>query len=637
MLQSIRDRATGWIAWVIVIFISIPFALWGVQEYAGVGGPVVAANVNGTDIPLRSLQEGVQKERSQLQRALGEAASQFIDDETLRARVLQRMIDDELRRQGAYTAGFRAGDAQVVAQIGGMEAFIRDGKFDRQQYERLLRHNGYTSKQFEELLRNDLVTNQLVQGVVATAFATPAESAAYLRLREQSRDFRYAVISPIAAEQVAVSEEEVAKEYEANRSLFMEPEQLKVAYLELTLDAVAAAVEVDETELERFYQEQKDDYRREEQRRASHILLPLEEGADQAADDKVRADAMSLYERIREGEDFAALAKGHSKDPGSAESGGDLGFFGRGVMVGPFEEEVFSMKAGELSEPVRTDFGYHVIRLEEVRAGESKTFAEVRDEVERNYRRREAEEPFLDRMERLANLTFENPTTLNVAAEELDLTVQTSDWFSRDEGPGVAAERKVRAAAFEEDVLERGNNSTPVELAERHLVLRLVDRKPAAAKPLAEVREAIVGQLRARAARKAATDAGEAMLNALREGGDLAALAETRGAELMTVAAARRDAGEAPKSVMGAVFRLPRPADGAVVAEGVALNDGGYAVVQLTGVADGDSGALSAAERRSEAQALARGAGEVELDDLMAGLRARADIEIKKVKEDEAR
>ena len=639
MLQSIRDRATGWIAWVIVIFISIPFALWGVQEYAGVGGPVVAANVNGTEIPLRTLQEGMQRERARLQRMLGDAASQFVSDDALRERVLKGMIDAELRRQGAYSAGFRVGDARVAVEIDSIEAFKRDGVFDQQLYDRVLRSNNYSPTQFEEQLRGDLMTNQLVEGVVATAFATGGETDEFLRLREQTRDFRYLVINADDVGEVAVSDEAVTKEYEANRSLFMEPEQVKVEYLELKLESLMAAVTVDEAALESLYEEQKGRFLREEERRASHILLALEEGADQAADDKVRAEAMSLYERIRDGEDFAALAREHSKDPGSAEQGGDLGFFGKGVMVGPFEEAVFSMAVGAVSEPVRTAFGYHIIRVDEVKEGEVKGFAEVRGEVEKEYRRREAEGLFIEQVEQLTTIAFESPTSLSAAAEALELKVEASDWFSRDAGEGVAAEAKVRAAAFEEDVLEGGNNSVPVELSnDRVVVVRRADRKPAAAKPLADVRAEIVEQLKARGAREAARAKGEAILKAARDGGDLASLAGDAGRKLNELTGVRRDGAQGGiGEIVGALFRVARPADGAVAFEGVALRDGGFAVIELFAAADGEPTALSAVERRSEGQALARGAGEVEFSDVMEGLRARADIEIAKIPTSEER
>ena len=631
MLQNIRDRATGWIAWVIVILISIPFALWGVQEYAGVGGPVLAATVNGTDLPLRTLQEGVQKERSRMQQMLGDAASQFINDEALRKQVLQRMIDAELRRQNAYDAGFRVGDARIAVEVDAIEAFKRDGRFDQELYQRVLMRNNFSPREFEEQLRRDLVTNQLVEGVVGTAFSTPSETEVYLRLRGQSRDLRYLVV-PAASFRagVEVSDEAVSQEYESNRALFMEPEQVKVEYLELRLEDAMKLVEVDEEALESLYEEQQGRYLREEERRASHILLALEEGADQAADDRVRAEAMSLYERARDGEDFAALAKEHSADPGSAAQGGDLGFFGKGVMVGPFEDAVFAMAAGDIGEPVRTPFGYHVIRLDEVKAGEVKTFAEVRDEVERDYRRDEAEGVFIEQAESLTTIAFENPTSLAAAAEALGLTVQSSEWFSRDAGEGIAAAAKVRNVSFDEDVLEAGNNSTPVELeGGRIVVVRRADRKPAAAKSLESVREGIVEQLKARGAREAARIKGEELLAAARDGGDFSALADQAGVTLNELSGIRRDAAEGGMAeIVGAAFRMVRPADGVVAFDGTALRDGGYVVIELVAVGDGDPAGLSDAERRSEVAALARGGGEVEFTGLMDGLRGRADIEL---------
>ncbi|GAB6040006.1 SurA N-terminal domain-containing protein [Endothiovibrio diazotrophicus] len=640
MLQSIRDRATGWIAWVVIILISIPFALWGIQEYTGAGGPVLAATVNGSEIPLRTLQQEMQTERSRLQQALGPAASQFISDEALRKQVLQGLIDRELRRQSAYSVGFRVGDEQVAREIDSIDAFKQDGHFDQQRYERVLMRNDFSPKRFEEQLRGDMLTTQLRQGVVATALVTPQEANAYLALRDQQRNFRYLLIAPDARDDaVAVSDEEVAKEYEANRSAFMEPEQVKVEYLELTLNHLMDAVKVDEAAVRSLYEEQKARYQRKEERKASHILLTVEKGADQQRIDQVRAEAMSLVERIRAGEDFSVLAKEFSQDPGSAAKGGDLGFFSKGMMVGPFEDAVFSMKVGEVSDPVRSPYGFHVIRLEEVKPGGTETFETVRDSVEREVRRRQAEGLFVEQEELLTSVAFENPTSLEVPAKELGLPVQTSDWFSRDVGTGVAVDPKVRAAAFEPDVLEGGNNSTPVELGtDRMVVVRRLDRKPVAAKPLEAVREQIVSQLRARAGRELARKKGEEILAAARGGEALRALAEANGLELKEETGVPRSGSEVePAQLVEALFRLRRPGEEGAVFEGVPLGDGGYAVVELTGVVDGDPAKLTDAERKSELGALARGVGAAEFSDLMSGLRARADIEIAKSRQGDSR
>ncbi|MGD8742070.1 MAG: SurA N-terminal domain-containing protein, partial [Granulosicoccaceae bacterium] len=435
MMQAIRDRAQTWLAWVIVGFISIPFALWGIQEYLGSGGPQNVAEVNGVEISVddyrRSVEIYRQQQRERLTRLFGDADNpliqQLLDDKLIKQQVLDAMIENRLLSLAALEAGFRVDDAQLNDIIRNIRAFQVEGVFSAEVYEEQLRYQGMSSKGFKARLSQDEVTSQFVNGLSATAFATPREVDALLRLRFQQREASYLVLNAEDyRHQMKIDDEQIKDYYDANQAQFMTPEQVSIAYIELDAKAIADSIKPDEETLKAYYDERADDYLVVDDREQRKLLTDL------------RA-------RIEKGEDFASLAKEYSQDRGTAANGGDLGFVGRNVMEKTFEDALFSLEQGEISGIVQTSFGLHLIKVEEIRGEERharhilveldqdmlrrRNFEEVREQLIRDYRQQKADRLFTESYEQFNNLTYEHPDTLEVAAGELDLEIKTTEMF----------------------------------------------------------------------------------------------------------------------------------------------------------------------------------------------------------------
>jgi peptidyl-prolyl cis-trans isomerase D len=633
MLQAIRDKAQGWIAWAIVILISIPFALWGINEYLGVGGDPVIAEVDGVEITQRELDSSIQRYRYTLRDRLGAAYDpDMFPDSMVRQQVLDSMIRDLVIARSAADLGLRAGDAMLRANIRQVPAFQSGGRFDPQAYESALRVQGFTPATFEQRLRDELAVTLLESGVTGGALVTDREVRDFLSLRDQTRDVAYVVVP---AERFAVGTEpdeaEIQAYYEENSARFVRPERVKLAFIELSREQLAESLPVDEEALLTYYETHGSAFIAPEQRRVRHILL-TPDGSGDDADAAALARAEELLDKLRAGEDFAELAQAHSADPGSGAAGGDLGLVGRGVMVDAFEEVAFSLEPGVVSDPVKTEFGYHLIEVTEVMPEQVQEFDEARDRVMRAWRQEEAERRFYDLAERLADLAFENPGSLDVAAEALDLPVQESDWIVATGGAGgVLDTPKVLAAAFSEEVLERGNNSDTIELDATHvLVLRSLAHEVAAPKPLDEVRDEIVEAIAQQNETAAAEQFAGELLSAVKDGQSLADAAAGHDLEVMTLTDLGRAGGEGvPPALVNAVFTAGLPGEAGSLPGSVALGLGDRAVFVLQDVTNADVSALSGEELEATRAQLASRRAQRELALFVAQQRAETAVNLK--------
>lgn len=627
MIQFIRDHAKGVIAWIILILIIVPFALWGVNEYFQGGSDLTVAKVGKRAIPAQEFQRVYQRELSLRREALG---SDFTvqNEAAIKRAVLDGLVSSEVIVQSALTAGFRVSDARVGNEIRAISQFQRDGKFDQELYAQLLRNAGLSQAQFEDNVRRDLLTAQFTGGVADTVLVTEQELDRWLRLSEQQRKVGYYVVEVADyLVRTAPTDEEIRKYYQDNLERFALPERARAEYIELSLDSLRQKVSVDEAVLRRLYEEQAAKFTVGEERRARHILIKVAENASEAARNEARSRAENLRKRIVAGESFATLAREYSEDSGSAQESGELGFFGRGVMVGPFEEAVFSMKKGELSPPVQTPFGWHLIELEEIKAGSKRPFSEVRASLAEDYRNLQAEEQMFDLSETLTNLTYEHPDTLKFASEELGLPIQTTGLFSHEQGEGVAANENFRAAAFGEDVMDGGNNSEAIEFGDgRVVVLRIVEKQPAAHRPLEEVRDRIRLELSRQGAQRLAEDTGKTIRERLARGDTVDAIARDTGATWHAPVVLRRDEAGVPAEVLDAAYNLERPPPDRPVFSGTTLGSGDYAVVALYQVIDGSLETVTDAERRAQRGEMMRRHAQQGSADLVAALRQRAKI-----------
>ena len=628
MLQTIRDRAQGVFAWIIVGMISIPFALWGINSYFGGGSDDAIAEVEGVKISPRQVQAAYQQQRDRLAQMFGgKIPENLFSEEVMKRQILQQLIEKEVLIQAAVDNGMRIGDPQLASIVRGIDAFYVDGKFNYEEYERVLARQGMSPRMFEQRVRRDLLAGQLTGAVLDTEFSLDSEIDAQLRLLLQQRDSGYMILPLDKYEAtIALTADEVQGYYETNAARFMRPEQVKIDYLELKAADMAMDIDVSEEELRQRYEAQKLNFRTAEERRASHILIAVPVGSDEA---EAKGQAEALLARIQAGEDFATLAKAESQDPGSARNGGDLGFFGMGVMDKAFEEAAFALQQGEVSPVVRSAFGFHIIKLEAIKGGETKPYSEVAAALKRKMQNELAAEAFYDKAEQLASLTYEQPDTLAVAAERLQLAVKSSDYFSRAGGAGVAAQQKVVQAAFSEDVLARGNNSETIELADNHLVVvRINDHRPEALRPLEEVQAAIEASLKREKAQQMAQQEAAALLAKMQAGDKPETLAAASKLEWKRQAGLQRDAGNLEPAIVQEVFRMPQPVKGGVSLKQLTLPGGNQALIALYGTSDGDVAAAAGKLSREVAQRLQRASADAAELSLIAGLRERAEISI---------
>ncbi|WP_295388802.1 SurA N-terminal domain-containing protein [uncultured Thiodictyon sp.] len=591
MLQQIHDRAKGWFAWLIIIMISIPFALWGIQSYIGGGSEPVAGLVNGHEISERELDHRVQTERIQLREQMGAAydPAQF-DDKRLRQEALDAMIREALVVDAANRMGLRVADPVLRGQILAEPAFQQDGHFDNAAYEQALKYQGLSPSQFEAQLRQRLVGSQLVRAVAGSELVTKTEREQYQRLTGQRRELSWLRV-PIAGflGDAPIDDQAIAAYYEANPKRFQVPEQVKLDYLVLDVAGLAAKTSVSDEDIRRAYESDQARFGRPERRSVRHILITVPPEADAAANQAALAEIEGVRKRIEGGEAFDAVAKAVSKDPGSASQGGSLGEIEKGIWDPAFEQSAFSLPVGQISEPVRSKFGYHLIQVQSITPAAVKPLGEVREQLRGELAKQKAESLFYDQGERLANLVYESSDSLVPAAQELGMEIQHSDWISRAGGEGVLRQPKVTAAAFSDEVLNEHRNSDLIEPEKEVLqsvVLRVVDHREASTRPLDEVRPEIVTALRKEQAQRAAAAAASADADKLRGGADWAAVAGD--AKVEEAGLVGRNDPKVPAAVLSVAFTLPVPATGSASVGTATLEDGDAAVVRVTKIEDGE-------------------------------------------------
>ena len=576
MLQAIRDRATGWIAYTIIILICIPFVLWGVNSYFGNPAVPDVAFVGGEAITQQDFQRAYQQSRARAPDA---------NDILLKQQVLQQLIDRQVLEQAAQNLNLSLSDQQLNVSIRTNPEFQVSGAFDPNRYERMLLQLGTTPTGYEQDLREAMSVSQLQQGLIESAFVTKNTVARLAELQNQTRQADMLILSfqDALAEQ-SVTEAELADYHKENADRFQRPEKIKLQYLELSLDAMAEAIPISDTELEQQYQERKAQYTVPEERKARHILisLPADASPEQKTAAKTRAD--ELYAALQNGKTFADL-EAEIDDESDIEVG-DLGTITKGMMEPSFEEALYALtEVGSVSEPVKTSFGYHLIQLTEMTPEQVTPFDEVKEELAQEIRLRRAEPEFFAAAETLANLSFEHQDSLQAAAEALGLDIQESDWLERGSREGIAQYPAVSAAAFGPEVLQEGFNSQVLEVEPSHLiVVRKLDYESAQPMSLEEAREQIETQLKEQKAREALSAQAEELLAQAEQGTPLQELAEQAQAEFRQIEALQRHTPDVDSAARELAFRLTPGAPDQPVMEQVTLSNGDQAILAVLGV-----------------------------------------------------
>jgi peptidyl-prolyl cis-trans isomerase D len=582
MLQTIRDKITGWVAAFFLGAIGVVFVFWGIDFQSGAN--TYAVKVNGEEVPVQTVQRAWQQRLSQMQQMLqGEVPPDLLKAQ--QSAMLNQFVQQTLLAQRARDFGYQVTDESLVERIREIPQFQADGKFSTERYNGMLAQAGYSTTQFESELKTELLITQVQNAVVDSSFVVPYELERRYLLDKQERELDYALIAASSfADQVSVTDEQIQAWYDSHKSDYMSTETVDLVYLEYTRAMAEAKLQVDEQALKDYFETVKDRFESQERRRGRHILITAEDGLDEAAAEKKAAE---LTAQAKAGANFEELAKKNSKDSGSAQQGGDLGMAQRGMFVGPFEDALFAMTVGEIRGPIKTQFGYHVLKLEEVEAGHLRSFEEARAEIEAEYRKDRAQAIFTDESQKLDEQSFAALTELEPVAKALDLPLQRVEGFTREGGGPFGDDPEVIKAAFSEDVLERGQNSPIIPVGEdRAVVLRVANHKPAEPRPLAEVRDQIKQQLHTQAIRDAAAKQGADAVARLQKGEPWSAVAS----ELKLTPAGKRFVTRqdqvVPQAVLRAAFDVPRAqaSETKPFVAGVVTDDGNYAVWSLTAV-----------------------------------------------------
>ena len=617
MLQNIRDNSQGWIAKTIIGIIVMLLALTGFEAiFNAASNNQNAAEVNGEEISRYDLDQAMNMQRRQLAQQLGQDFdASLLDDRLLRDSALGSLIDRMLLLQSAKSANFAFSSEALDQLILQTPEFQVDGAFSAARFDQVIQQMGYSRLQFRQLLEQEMLIGQLRAGISGTGFVTDQQVDNFARLEMQTRDFATLTL-PAQQEAIEVGDEQIKEYYEANADRFRTPEQVIVEYVELKKESFFDQVEVSDEELQELYQKQIANLA--EQRRAAHILI---ETGGELSDDEAKAKIDEIATRVKNGDDFAAVAKEASQDPGSASEGGDLGFAGPGVYDPAFEDALYALNEGEVSAPVKSEFGWHIIKLLGVQSPEVPAFESLKPQLVRELKAQQVEQRFVETSKQLEDAAFE-ASDLAQPAQELGLMVQTTEAFGRDGGEGITANRQVIQAAFSDEVLVDGANSSVIELdPDTSIALRVKEHLKPAAIPLADVREDIVQQLQRSLAAEAARAKGEQLLEDLRKGQQ-----PDDGQWQAVEAATRSQEGVAP-ALLQAVFRMPRPEQQDKPSySGVALSNGDYAVVRLNGVNEPE-GALTDEEKLNYRRFLASRVGQQDFAAFRQKLLAEAEIE----------
>ncbi|WP_236177450.1 MULTISPECIES: SurA N-terminal domain-containing protein [Pseudomonas] len=583
MLQNIRDNSQGWIAKTIIGVIVALMALTGFDAiFQATTHKNEAAKVNGEEISQNELSQAVDMQRRQLMQQLGkDFDASLLDEKMLRESALRGLIDRKLLLQGAEQSKFAFSEAALDQVILQTPEFQVDGKFSSDRFDQVIRQLGYSRMQFRQMLAQEMLIGQLRAGVAGSGFVTDAQVLAFARLEKQTRDFATLNIKADPSA-VKLTDDEVKAYYDEHAKEFMTPDQVVIDYLELKKASFFDQVTVKDEDLQAAYQ--KEIANLSEQRRAAHILIEVN---DKTTEAQAKAKIEEVQARLAKGEKFEALAKEFSQDPGSANNGGDLGYAGPGVYDPAFEKALYSLNKDQVSEPVRTDFGFHLIKLLGVEAPEVPTLASLKDKLTRELKTQQVEQRFVEATKQLEDSSFE-ASDLAQPAQDLKLTVHTSKPFGREGGEGVAANRAVVTAAFSTEVLEEGANSTAIELdPETVIVLRAKEHLKPTQLPLESVAPAIRAQLTKEHASAAAKTKAEQLIASLRDGKTPLDKAVDGQSWKVTEAANRAQEGVDP-AVLQALFRMPKPtAKDKPTFSSVTLADGSLTIVRLNGVNEG--------------------------------------------------
>ena len=606
----------------------LTFALFGISSYLEGANEIPVATVNGEEISIYTFQNELARQRQLLRSQLGANFDpELLESLNIRNQVVESLIGSRLLNQYVTDQNYRLSDAQLSERIRNNPAFQSDGQFDAETYRNILASNGLSTQGYEAIERQNGITSQLRQSIAESSFVLNSDIDKLAKLQQQIRVADYLVIPGNKFyEEVEITDSDIQKYFDENPDDFQTEARMKVDYVELSVESLAEEITPSEDDIQEIWDYASGQYKTAESRKASHILFSVSGSATDEERQAIREKAEGVLQEARSGADFAELASTHSEDPGSSSNGGDLGVIAEGQMVKPFEDAVFSMEQDEISDLVETRFGFHIIKLTELVAERQQDLEEVREEITAEAKRVQAENLYAELGESFQNLVFEQPDSLQGVADELGLEVKTSGWFTLAAGGGIAQEASVRRAAFAEDVLEDNLNSQAIEIGfERMISVRKSEYEDSRANTLDEVRARITDILKRSGSVDQVAELGESWLQTARSSGlnsiqDDDALVQTLPESKSEVPAALRELGNAVYAA--------NPTDGSSIIEGVAMENGDYAIFELKEVKDIDPTSIDESVRTRLRQQLLSRNGNSLYQNMSELLRDLADVSI---------
>ncbi|MCG9556267.1 peptidylprolyl isomerase [Vibrio kanaloae] len=621
MMDRLREGVNSIAVKIILGLIILSFVFAGVGSYITGGGNNAAAKVGSTEIARGEFEQAYQNERNRMQSQLGDYFSQMLADpayvESFRKSVLDRMINDVLLEQQAESLGLRISDSQIRTMILEMPQFQTAGQFDQEVYQAALRRAGFSAESFAEYMRRDLMRNQLVTALQGSEFVLQGEIDTQSKLIAQTRDIRTVTLSVAdLAKDIELTDEQIEQYYQENPAAYTRPEQAKVSYIELSAETLKSQLEVSDEEAQKYYQEHLDKYSTEEQRKVSHILV---QGDDEAK-------AQSILDELSAGADFATLAEEKSDDFGSTDVGGDLGWIERDVMDPAFEDAAFALETiGDITGLVKSDFGYHIIKLDELKASQAQSYQEVAAEIKQELIDQHAVDQFYEKQTELEKVAFEFPDSLDDSAEAINAKITTTGFISQVDAPELLMTPAVMQAILSPEVKEDGLNSEVIEVAPEHvIVVRVEETRDETVLPLAEVKEQVVAALSAVQAEQQAIELGVSLVNELKQGNE-AVLADNNleFTELETI--------DRNSPLASSVFAFAKPEDGQSVFGQSKDQDGNIVVVELSKV----TAEINPAYSTQIGAQLERVGNQQDLTNVLNVLRKNADVEYYVVGQDQ--
>jgi peptidyl-prolyl cis-trans isomerase D len=631
MLQALSNKIHGWPAILILGIAVFAMSFFGIEGYFTSRTETYVAKVGKQEISQQQFQDRLNQLRQQASERLGDQFdSSAFEQPEMKQRVLDAMIDQELLRQANDELGVRVPDMAVRDTIASIPAFQVNGQFDGSTYRAVLASQNKTPAMFEDEVRASLAIQLLPDALGSGTIVTDGEMDHFLDLRLQRRDLRYFVVPRPALTDSRIADAELKSYYEQHKADFMAPEQVSVNYIEVDEAKLKAAAAPSEDDLRKRYEGEKQRFVQPEQRLVSHILVNVPKNASPAQQKTALAKAEKLAAEATP-QDFAKLAAKDSDDLGSKRQGGDLGWLEKGVTNKAFDDALFALQKGQISKPVLSDEGYHILWLRDVRSGLAKPFEQVRGELAQEAIATERDRAYNDLAGKLADKTYQNPSSLEPAAQDLGLPIHSTGLFSREGGTGVAANPKVVQAAFSDDALVQGNNSGLIELGKNHTVVVHVDKHvPSTLRPLAEVDDAIRQKILDERVAQAASKQAAALLKRLRKGESMEAVAASIGGQVQTAREAVRAQADVPEQVRTAAFLAPHPVKGKPQFDSVPLEHDAHALLAVDKVQGGDLSKITPEQRDMLRQSMFKAYGDVATREFIDELKGRTDIKLAK-------